>query len=233
MGELELDRQVRDMIEGTNLTTGRKRRGSGNPVTYKRVLPQSTKAHPVAQYGIDVGKAASELDDAGDGLFALKALSSGTAIPYGGEQVKIYASSVDALRAGAPVSHLHTLLVTRQCMDATPGPGVPPGGAEFANQPLDGRKCKLNHSHTIEGYHHCSILTKDVAEGEEIFADYGSDGRSFLGSVGFFKVSDDYKITQSVRDDYADHWLYKQYKRGKLPAGAVLARMNALFPTQM
>ena len=199
------------------------RRDSGSPLLIERVHPPSS--YRVAKFGVDLEERQSKQEGAGNGLFARGRLSKGTVIQYGSLQCPIYASSDDALCFGATVSHLHTVRETKHCIDGSRREGEAPGGAELANQPLDGSvKCKLNLFPTQPGLEHCGVLTEDVEDGEEIYANYGSDGWSFLKSVGLVENSSNKPCT-----DYIGHWLYQRFADSGLPGGHVRTRMNELF----
>lgn len=205
-----------------------RRRASGPPHLIERIEPP--RGRTVARFGVELHAAQSGLEGAGNGLFASVKLSKGTVVPYGSAQHRIYASSADALRAGAPVSHLHAVRDTKHCIDGMPSADVPPGGAELANQPLDSSiRCKLDLNPVQKGLEHCAILTEDVEAGEEIFANYGSNGWSFLESVGLL-VMQDSRASHRPIPEYVKHWLYKRFVTGELPQGHVLARMKELFP---
>ena len=123
------------------------------------------------------------------------------------------------------MSHLHTLRETKHCIDGSCREGEAPGGAELVNQPLDGSvKCKLNLFPTQPGLEHCGVLTEDVEDGEEIYANYGSYGWSFLKSVGLVEISSNKPCA-----DYTGHWLYQRFVDSGLPGGHVRTRMNELF----
>ena len=183
----------------------------------------------VAVFGLHLCSAPSTLQGAGNGLFAKVRLQKGTVLAYGGAGCRIFASATDAVRAGAPVSHLRVVRGTGHCIDAAPRAGVCVGGAELANEPLDSRTQKKLDLHPKQtGLEHCAILVEDVEEGEEIFTNYGFGGWSFLVSAGFLVLRNGCPCHMPIQR-YAEHWLYRRFKAGELPQGAVLARMKELF----
>ena len=195
--------------------------GSGMAVI-PRIHPPSTAR--VAQFGVDTEERTSKLKGAGKGLFARVPLPKGTAIPYGSSAF-IYASSSDAISHGARVSHLRKLPGSGHCIDGAPSAGLLRGGAELSNEPLDRRTPrKLEYTSKRKRFDHCGELTHDVEADEEIYTDYGLQGRGFLISTGLLDTAG------NVCAGYDRHWLYQRFAHHELPSGSVRARMDELFP---